>query len=129
MNNDLISREALKKALTEAHINRTLTFDIATFGCVMSAIDNAPTVDIRNKGACENCEYFGRSTTEEPCRNCTLAYGSCFKEKEKVKDDRTKGEWISSYRGCKCSICNFKTVVDTYRYCPNCGAKMKGGAE
>ena len=44
MNNDLISREAQKKALTEAHINRTLTFDIATFGCVMSAIDNAPTV-------------------------------------------------------------------------------------
>ena len=41
---DLISREALKKALTEAHINMTLTFDIATFNCVMNTIDNAPTV-------------------------------------------------------------------------------------
>ena len=45
MNNDLISREALKEALKEAHINRTLTFDIATFGCVMNIIDNAPRVD------------------------------------------------------------------------------------
>ena len=77
-------------------------------------IDNAPTVDIRNNGACENCEYFGRSTTEEPCRNCTLAYGSCFKEKEKVKEDRPQGECCGS-----CYLCD---VAD-------CKAKMKGGAE
>lgn len=44
MNNDLISRDALKKALIEAHINRVLTFDIATFNCVMNTIDEAPSV-------------------------------------------------------------------------------------
>ena len=51
-----------------------------------------------------------------------------------IKDElaekaRPQGEWISSYRECKCSICNFKTVVDTYRYCPNCGAYMRGDQE
>lgn len=30
MNDDLISREALKKALINAHINMALTFDIST---------------------------------------------------------------------------------------------------
>lgn len=45
MNNDLISRSALKKALREAHINMELTFGIASYGCVMEIIDNAPTVE------------------------------------------------------------------------------------
>ena len=41
----LIDAEDLKKALKEAHINMELTFDIATFNCVMSTIDNAPTIE------------------------------------------------------------------------------------
>ena len=40
----LIDANALKKALKDAHINMKLTFDIATFNCVMNTIDNAPTV-------------------------------------------------------------------------------------
>lgn len=45
-NGDLISRSVLKKALREAHINMELTFGIASYGCVMNIIDNAPAVDI-----------------------------------------------------------------------------------
>ena len=40
----LIDANALKKALADAHINMKLTFDIATFNCVMNTIDKAPTV-------------------------------------------------------------------------------------
>lgn len=48
--------------------------------------------------------------------------------------------WINQAKGyleppygdtCKCSLCEF--VIDVsesnYNFCPNCGAKMKGGAE
>ena len=77
MNNDLISRDALKKALTEAHINMKLTFDIATFNCVMNTIDNAPMVNI--------------SKIEHK------AYNEGFKDgvDQGVKlSERPQGEWI-----------------------------------
>lgn len=60
MNNDLISREALKKALKEAHTKMELTFDIASFGCVMNIIDNAPTVN-----PCNNCDLYFKAMTKE----------------------------------------------------------------
>lgn len=46
-------------------------------------------------------------------------------------EDRTQGEWIH-YLGCGigkavCSECG--QVGETKKYCGNCGAKMKGGAE
>lgn len=40
---------------------------------------------------------------------------------------------INTYGQLKCSICNWWTLdpsVDrSYSYCPNCGAKMDGGAD
>ena len=63
MNNDLISREALKKALINAHINMALTFDISTFNYVMNTIDNAPTVEAERKSdnlpSCNSCLHNG----------------------------------------------------------------------
>ena len=45
------------------------------------------------------------------------------------------GEWISNNtdsswinRGRHCSICNY-TVEFSENFCPNCGARMKGGKE
>lgn len=48
--------------------------------------------------------------------------------------DAVHGEWhqISPARIYECSICNHNVLtdyIDTYNYCPNCGARMKGGAE
>ena len=55
---------------------------------------------------------------------------------------QSEGEWIWINQAtgyleppygdtCKCSLCDF--VIDVsesnYNFCPNCGAKMKGGAE
>ena len=124
---DLISREALKKALIEAHINRTLSFDIATFGCVMNTIDNAPTVE-----PCKDCEDKRQAEY--------IRHGSSWHElqslrKFKEEHERPQGEWgkwvISEIR---CPNCLEYFQTDCYsteelKKCPNCGVEMKGGAE
>ena len=38
------------------------------------------------------------------------------------------GEWIKETVLSKCSVCGFRLGADTYRCCPNCGAKMDGKA-
>ena len=55
------------------------------------------------------------------------------KLKEQIESaDAVHGEWhkISPARIYECSICNHNVLtdyIDTYNFCPNCGAKMKGG--
>lgn len=54
-------------------------------------------------------------------------------------EDRPQGEWIKTVDGngwtmwgvCKCSICKteYKDIQGPLNFCPNCGAKMKGGAD
>lgn len=50
---------------------------------------------------------------------------------------RPQGEWIPCYVNftdgskplfayCKCSLCN-KQATGVYKFCPNCGAEMRGG--
>ena len=112
MNNDLISREALKKALKEYKY-------CGFYDKVIEIIDNAPTVDIKD-------EIAGAYNEGYMC-------GS--REAEKA---RPQGEWIevdiksTPYGGytCnrKCNKCGYFTREYRLNFCPNCGAKMKGGA-
>ena len=49
-------------------------------------------------------------------------------------EDRPKGEWIcatdgNSFTLYECSRCGTYHAHNYHNYCPNCGAKMKGGAE
>ena len=55
----------------------------------------------------------------------------------KAYESRPKGKWITKkldpqdvYEQTHCSECNAywssPTLVDSFNYCPNCGAKMKG---
>ena len=43
------------------------------------------------------------------------------------------GEWIKEegafFPTYKCSVCRAKHGAIWFKYCPSCGAKMKGGAE
>ena len=58
-------------------------------------------------------------------------------EKAPEVDVYKLGEWIIvdtdlDYVEAKCSICGYTDVFDEtgfYKYCPECGAKMKGGAK
>ena len=55
---------------------------------------------------------------------------------EKGKAERPQGEWIPQGGGFswvfKCSCCGWVDgypLNERHKYCPNCGAEMKGGAE
>ena len=107
MNNDLISREALKKAITQnREIDRNAVCD------VLDIIDNAPTV-------CND--------------NYSMGYQDGVK---KVLSERHKGHWIKTISengvtsAARCSECGFgDNRYMLFRYCPNCGADMRGGRE
>ena len=110
MNNDLISREALKKAIDDYAEKRQDT--LLWQADIEELIDNAPAV-----------EEVSVIEFKEPL--------PLVKAQKIVKalSKRPQGEWISDYRTCKCSICNFTTVIDTYNFCPNCGADMRKEAD
>ena len=132
MNNDLISREALKKALKS---NCDLCHDKNTNWCehccplneFEDLIDNAPTVE-----PCKDCEDKRQAEY--------IRHGSSWHElqslrKFKEEHERPQGEWgkwvISEIR---CPNCLEYFQTDCYsteelKKCPNCGVEMKGGAE
>lgn len=108
MNNDLISREALKEKLSgENYQTYTHEYGYAIpTEWVMNAIDNAPTV----KTYCYFCGQTEHGQIEE----------------------RTQGEWaFDEKENFYCDQCG-KYPHDQYAttdFCPNCGADMRGGAE
>ena len=50
-------------------------------------------------------------------------------EAEPVKHGRWVDNGIPESILSKCSVCGFSCGAYTFNYCPNCGAKMDGGAE
>lgn len=115
MNNDLISRSALKKAIRNPNDKRYLSESIISL--VFERIDNAPTVEYTfeeafQKTVCENKLY---------CPN-----------------KRQKGEWVfvqydanPNIGNWHCSECRFiaRSSIEHLLFCPNCGAKMKGNED
>lgn len=111
MNNDLISRSALRNAiLNDSKLDgANVNWEVNR---ILVHIDNAPTVD---------CIEFNRA--EELIKQ---AY-------QKGKDIRPQGEWIKwNFKTFgamgdweyKCSNCE-KVYGGEYNFCPNCGAQMK----
>ena len=131
MNNDLISREALRKSLEELKKSpwccehRDTIDGIASrqaqkeaFQIFENLIDNAPTVEAE------------KAKESEIIKAYTKGFDTGV---ETVKDERLQGEWkvyarqggipISDY----CTNCKYemKWYRNKYNYCPNYGAKMK----
>jgi hypothetical protein len=111
MNNDLISRDALKADFKERNI---WSKDI------VDAIDNAPTVF-----SCNACKNMGN---ERECVDCH-DYSNYVHYNE-----RPQGEWIDldtdeSWYRFKCSNCltlfSRGMFMKGYPYCPKCGAEMQ----
>ena len=124
MNNDLISREALKNLLLDSRPDNIQQSDINFDTCdikiwlsfVLKIIDNAPTVEIPTE-LCKGCRFL------KDCETC----------EEKL---RPQGEWLDHSEDgfVECPICGHWTTcednIDELHYCWNCGAYMrKGGAE
>ena len=121
MNNDLISREALKKAFANSkHIKETVSgLDVMEMLAIKEIIDNAPTVkpEKAKEGEIVKAYTKGFDTGVEIART-----------------ERPQGKWICKDKvdghmfGYSCSNCRNPEWQIT-RFCPNCGADMKGGAE
>lgn len=82
---------------------------------------------------CDVCGRYGKKCIPE--YNAERLYNAGYR-----KQSVGKWIWINQATGyleppygdtCKCSLCEF--VIDisesNYNFCPNCGARMKGGAE
>ena len=117
MNNNevrLIDANALKEDLRQYFSDGVLDGISArlAFNQIIHDIDNAPTAD--------DWEQYSTKLWKE-------AY-------EQGKADRPQGEWIKSDWFCEiadyklhCPICHEDILSSHTSFCPNCGAKMKGG--
>ena len=126
MNNDLISRDALKTAIEDLYDD---TLDgIVKFGIekAIQLIDNAPTVEPEVK----KVPIASVTFDTEKLKELTDEIVERIKSGEIVlQDERPQGEWIFVSRNCwKCPYCQ-ELTNEGKNFCPNCGAKMKGGAE
>ena len=66
------------------------------------------------------------------CRACWVDDTLDYIDSEPAADVATirHGRWLHRKNGVAyCSKCEIDTVEDETEYCPNCGAKMDGGAE
>ena len=117
MDNDLISREALKKA------TKRFT-DSDGFNPIWQIIDNAPTVEADNIIDGLNNQINDLSEN--------LAW--YINERNKLlKERRPHGKWIKHEWGYSCSVCGMSNdyAYDnnihkfTDYYCPNCGVDMR----
>lgn len=125
MNNDLIIREALKELISDK-LDERFRWDSKLTVCefktiVGDIIDNAPTVDLSDF--------------------CGKAFRNGEENALKIRrfEERPQGEWIVDEDNdllnfMKCSNCG--EVAEWLdggsqflsKFCPNCGAQMKGGA-
>lgn len=139
MNNDLISREALKEELSNLW---NYDADYSIFKQIETLIDNAPTVAVN----CKDCDGYeagysaGSKDAERPQGDIfpmKLVAGKCPIEAGGNCPLKSQGEWIKwNFKTFgafgdweyKCSNCE-KVYGGEYNFCPNCGADMKGGAK
>lgn len=142
MNNDLISRSALKKAICiDEAINADETWE-QLYDAVVKAIDNAPTVETKEcPYECDTCAH--KMVCEILSENGKCEYPLHKEAYQTGYEDglnaRPQGEWIdhSETDGyVECPFCGSLTTcwrnkaVEELHYCFNCGAELgKGGAE
>lgn len=148
MNNDLISRDALKAEVALMFGDKTHITE-----SVCELIDNAPTVDtytLEDLEKAKNNGYKwgkidGKKERQLPHESEIIkAYSKGFDAGvETVKNERSQGEWIEVYRSeithnmagevltfYRCSKCDrtlsiYPSMLTDYPFC-HCGADMRG---
>ena len=128
MNNDLISREALKKKLQARYYNGEEDFDKGYNIGIETAIelvDNAPTVE-----PCLSLDNI----SDEDIKKFKLIWQRARNKGIRLINERPQGEWICITKSTfpqyqpdeyKCSECSGPSSIEYY-FCPHCGADMRG---
>lgn len=113
---DLISREALKKALDEQ-----MNFEENCRDSVFDIIDNAPTAEQKNIVIIPP-----ELITELAETVVGIIKDIDWKAVIEKMAEKPKGEWLF-HRCNKCGKGYDKNInLDNYHFCPNCGADMRG---
>ena len=80
---------------------------------------------------CMDCATYTKGCKHHPCDavldNAATLYNEGYR-KQSVGEWVTKGDIFKTYH---CSVCNYSVDYPKQKttYCPECGAKLKGGAE
>jgi hypothetical protein len=123
MNNDLISRKALRKVLSDPLYRSTIKDygEILKYTFVMDIIDNAPTVELN--------ESVIQAVLNKRCMTAVANEYLIA-----LHDKRPHGKWIKHIDNLypedsteECSFCHEeqRLVGNDDNFCPNCGADMR----
>ena len=140
MDNDLISRSALRKVLCEEYEAREHYIGEK----MLEAIDNAPTIDLSQiesvtinelseEDKLKFMELLKHPKTQIYIRNEMSLDGEGWIVNDKNKSERPQGEWIIDEEGgdstCTLVTCPFckERMCCKMNFCGNCGADMRGG--
>jgi len=114
MNNDLISREALKKAIKDNGYSHYFE--------ILDIIDNAPTVEPEIK----KVPIANITFDEEKLKELTDEIVERIKNGEIVlQDERPHGKWNIEHDWVHCSSCGHEQNYPS-NFCSKCGADMRG---
>lgn len=131
MNNDLISRSELRKAVNDFydnHFKGLVSNELITYAkAVDNAIDNAPTVDFEKLGESLNCQI---RATYGSCDDCLLSCprNELIKLLGLAKPQDRWGKWSVSEIQCPNCLEYFQTDCyskEELNKCPCCGAKLR----
>lgn len=140
-NCDLISRSDAIEAVRKCKVqdirfgNVTSNMMLVQQGEVIVALLALPSAEAVSRESLKNLKFVAikGDKTEEAYRQGWNGAIECIIEN--VLSAKTiQGEWIfnTDENNCKswniCSVCGY-SIFHTTHFCPNCGAKMKGGAE
>lgn len=113
MNNDLISRSELKKAIEELEI----TEEIVDFDC-----DDVSTTGVS--------QYLDRPDVLDLIDNAeTIIPFVSVETQTMIEYERPQGEWKSEGYFVFCDYCGSSNGNNKTPFCPYCGAEMKEGED
>lgn len=137
MNNDLIKRNIAISYAVSGLVRRIDEEDWIRVSEVKHSINEVPTVS----QDCSECKRFDfpyvtinvEFTEEEKQEIIEKVQKGFLVLSDEEASVRPQGEWLHPYItniACECSNCHIQMpITDYFNFCPNCGARMKGGAE